>query len=202
MKRLALVRHAPTASTRAAAFPRDDEGLDEAGRAAAASLAVPAHREALSSPAARCLETAQALGVAVVMEPALAECDFGAWVGRTLADLDPAAAGEWMTDPEAAPHGGESLRTFAARIGAWLDEQAASDGSVLAITHAGVVKAAIVHALDAPLHAFWQIDAAPLFVTELHAHDGRWTVRRLNAPDARRPTPDAPAPQAAAAELA
>jgi hypothetical protein len=41
------------------------------------------------------------------------------------------------------------------------------------------VKAAVVAALDAPAPAFWRIDVAPLSITELHAHDGRWTVTRV-----------------------
>jgi broad specificity phosphatase PhoE len=53
---------------------------------------------------------------------------------------------------------------------------------VAAVTHAEVVKAAVVHALGAPLAAFWRIDSSPLALTELHAHDGRWTLVRLNAP--------------------
>ena len=87
-----------------------------------------------------------------------------------------------MRDPDAAPHGGESLRAFAERVAGWLDEQALCEGAAAAITHGGVVKAAVVHALGAPLRAFWRIDAAPLALTELHAHDGRWTVRRVNCP--------------------
>lgn len=181
MKRLVLVRHAPTASTRAAAFPRDDEGLDADGRCAAAALVLP-RGDVLCSPARRCLETAEAAGLEPAVEPALAECDFGAWAGRTLADLEPAAARAWMTDPDAAPHGGESLRTFAARVAAWLDGQAVADNRVVAITHGGVVKAAIVAALGAPLEAFWRVDVAPLALAELHAHDGRWTLTRVNAP--------------------
>ena len=47
-----------------------------------------------------------------------------------------------------------------------------------------MVKAAVVHALGAPPEAFWRVDAAPLRVTELHAHDGRWTLTRCNAPAA------------------
>jgi broad specificity phosphatase PhoE len=181
MKRLVLVRHAPTASTRAAAFPADDEGLDADGRAAAAALELP-RGEVRSSPAARCLQTAEAAGLDPVVDAGLAECDFGTWAGLALADLDPAEARAWMSDPEAAPHGGESLRAFAARVARWLDAQARGDGSVVAITHGGVVKAALVHALGAPVEAFWRVDAAPLAVAELHAHDGRWTVTRLNAP--------------------
>jgi broad specificity phosphatase PhoE len=85
-----------------------------------------------------------------------------------------------MTDPDASPHGGESLTAFAARVGAWLDQQATIDGGAVAITHGGVVKAAVVRVLGAPISAFWRIDAAPLSITELHAHDGRWTLTRAN----------------------
>ena len=59
----------------------------------------------------------------------------------------------WMTDPDSAPHGGESLRAFAARVCAWLDGQARRDGTCVAITHGGVVKAAVLHALGAPMES-------------------------------------------------
>jgi broad specificity phosphatase PhoE len=185
VRRLLLVRHAATAATRAAEFPAD-EPLDARGRAAAARLAaaLPTRREALSSPALRCRQTAQAAGLdAPAIEPALLECDFGAWAGRSLADVhaaEPEAARAWMADPDARPHGGESLAVFVDRVGGWLERQAAGDGCAVAITHGGVVKAAVVRALNAPLGAFWQVDVAPLAITELHAHDGRWTVTRVN----------------------
>ena len=35
-------------------------------------------------------------------------------------------------------------------------------------------------ALDAPPIAFWRIDVSPTSITELHAHDARWTVTRVN----------------------
>lgn len=175
------MRHAPTSATRASAFPVD-EGLDERGRCAAATLrcALPGRCEVLSSPALRCRETVAAAGLRASLDERLGECDFGTWGGATLADVDPADGRAWMLDPDAAPHGGESLRDFAARVAEWIDEQAGVEGPAAAITHAGVIKAAVVHVLDAPLPAFWRIDAAPLSVTELHAHDGRWTVVRLN----------------------
>lgn len=181
MRRLLLIRHAPTKATEDAAFPID-EPLTPGGRAAAAALAarVPARHEMLCSPALRCRQTAAAAGLEAVTEPALAECDFGRWAGRALTDLDSAAMRAWMTDPDAAPHGGESLRTFAARVAVWLDGQATRHGWAVAVTHGGVIKAAVVHALGAPLQAFWRVDARPLAVTELHAHDGRWTLARAN----------------------
>jgi len=192
-RRLLLVRHAPTHATHAAAFPLD-EPLDARGREAAALLAdaLPARCEALSSPALRCRQTAEAarLGEPAI-EPELRECDFGAWAGRTLADVhaaEPDAAAAWMLDGDACPHGGESLAALAERVAGWLGRQAAADGCTVAITHGGVVKAALVHALGAPLEAFWRIDVAPLAITELHAHDGRWTVTRVNwTPGGRTP---------------
>jgi broad specificity phosphatase PhoE len=186
VRRLLLVRHAPTRATRATAFPLD-EALDEAGRTAAASLAaaLPRRCDIMSSPALRCRQTAEAAGLQAQPEAALAECDFGRWAGSTLAEVhagEPDGARAWMVDPDAAPHGGESLSAFARRVAGWLDRQAQRDGAAAAITHGGVVKAAVVHALGAPLQAFWRVDAAPLTVTELHAHDGRWTVARVNCP--------------------
>ncbi len=180
------MRHAATTATRAGAFP-GDESLDERGRDVASAVGGVLRAEGaetLCSPARRCVETATAAGLPEPeLLPDIAECDFGSWAHRTLAEidaLDRACVTAWMTDPDAAPHGGESLSSFAQRVGAWLDGQARLNGRAIAITHGGVVKAALVRALQAPLAAFWRIDVAPLAVTELHAHDGRWTVTRVN----------------------
>ena len=182
------MRHGSTSATRASAFPADEE-LDESGRAAARALTGALGRppvDVLTSPSQRCRQTAAAAGIADPMvDPALAECDFGAWSGRTLADLhgeDSDAVAAWMTDPDAAPHGGESLTGFARRVGGWLQSQAELEGRAVALTHGGVVKAAVVHALGAPLAAFWRIDVSPLAITELHCHGGRWTLTRANCP--------------------
>ena len=186
VRRLLLLRHGPTPAVRAAAFGAD-EGLDERGRAAAAALAgvLPSQGSTLVSPARRTRETAEALGRrdAVVL-PELAECDFGRWAGRTLAEVhaaEPEATAAWMADPQAAPHGGESLAALVARVERWLATRAATDGRALAVTHGGVIKAAVVLVLGAPLDAFWRIDVAPLGLTELSAYDGRWTLSRVNA---------------------
>ncbi len=184
--RLTFVRHAPSEATRRSAFPVDEpadaRGLEEA-RALAASLG--RFDAAWSSPAARARQTALALGLDAAVAAQLDECDFGAWHGRTLAELDeedPVAVAAWIEDPAAAPHGGESLLSLLERVGAWLDAMAADGGRIVAVTHAGVIRAALVRALDAPVVAFWRLDVAPLSRTVLHAHDGRWTVRGVNLP--------------------
>lgn len=191
MRRLVLLRHARTAAVHGAAFPAAGEPLDALGERQAAALAgaVAAAgwaRDAVAcSPLPRARRTAELLGLGdAAPDDGLREADFGAWAGRSLADVaarEPDAVHAWMTDPDAAPHGGESLRGLLDRVGAWLGAEAARDGRLLAVTHGGVLKAAVVCALDAPPAAFWRVDAAPLHAVVLHAHDGRWTVAATNA---------------------
>ncbi|HEY1855169.1 MAG TPA: histidine phosphatase family protein [Solirubrobacterales bacterium] len=187
MRRLILVRHAPTAASRRAAFPLD-EPLDAEALAAATMLAgrLPEAESVLCSPARRARQSAIAAELEPVTEPLLAECDFGAWAGFTLAEVhaeDATAAAAWMTDPDATPHGGETLTAFAARVAGWLAAQLETEGTTIAYTHGGVIAAAVVHALDAPLAAVWKLRPAPLSLTELEGEDGHWTVRRVGASD-------------------
>jgi broad specificity phosphatase PhoE len=180
------VRHAPSEATRRSAFPLD-EPLDPRGVDEARALAPRLGRfdAGWRSPAARARLTAEALGLTTTVAAELDECDFGSWRGRTLAELhaeDPAAVAAWMEDPAAAPHGGESLLALLERVRGWLEARAGDGGRVVAVTHAGVVRAALVCVLDAPPLAFWRVDVAPLSRTVLHAHDGRWTVRGVNLP--------------------
>ena len=89
VRRLLLVRHAPTAATRASAFPAD-EPLDERGVAAARRAARPRCRaaEVLCSPRAALPRDRRGGRAATAsVEPALAECDFGALGGRALDEL-------------------------------------------------------------------------------------------------------------------
>ncbi|MGC4853528.1 histidine phosphatase family protein [Micromonospora sp. DT4] len=47
-----------------------------------------------------------------VVEAALADCDYGEWTGRALQEIAatrPDALREWLTAPDAAPHGGEAV---------------------------------------------------------------------------------------------
>ena len=87
-----------------------------------------------------------------------------------------------MLDPAAAPHGGESLLALLARVARWLEARAGDGGRVVAVTHAGPIRAAVVQVLGAPPEAFWRLDVEPLSRTLLHARDGRWTVRAVNLP--------------------
>ena len=176
---LRLLCHAATPATRASGFPAD-EPLEPRARdkLAAGTWSLPADR-AWTSPALRASQTAEALGLDAAAEPALRECDYGRWAGRSFEAVQaeaPEAVAEWMGDPGAAPHGGESLLDVMARVGAWLDAQGGTPGHVVAVTHASVIRAAILHAIEAGPRSFWRIDVAPLCLVKLSGHAGRWTL--------------------------
>ena len=55
-------------------------------------------------------------------------------------------------------------------------------GGAPSVTHAAVVRAAVVVTLGAPPAGFWRIDVAPLTATVLRGGPGRWTVRGTALP--------------------
>ncbi|GAA4905282.1 broad specificity phosphatase PhoE [Actinomycetospora succinea] len=184
--RLHLLAHAATAASRAARFPVD-EPIDAGGRRAASELRPAAPEHLWCAPSARCRETAALVlpGRAVDGE-APAGPDPGVWAGRSPADLaaeDPAALQAWLTDPSAAPPGGESLAALLARVGAWMDElPGGEDRTVgLAVVDPPVIRAAVAHALGAGAAAAWRVDVAPLTLAVLTGRSGRWNLRSLGS---------------------
>ncbi|MFE0754384.1 histidine phosphatase family protein [Inquilinus sp. NPDC058860] len=184
--RLTLICHGATAATRSGAFPAD-EPLEERALPRAAALKPMIRRadRAWTSPALRARQTAAALGFDAVSEPALRDGDHGRWAGRRLEEIqaaEPDGVIAWLADPDAAPHGGETLSDLLRRAAAWVDARAGDGGHGVAVTHAAVIRAAILHGLDAPASSFWRIDIAPLSLTEL-SHDGRrWAWRASSLP--------------------
>ncbi len=175
--RLTLVCQAASAATRRAAFPGDDPAEAAALREAAAlSARLPARPRAWTSPAQAARQTAAALGLAADVEPALSDCDYGAWRGLDLSEIPLEALAAWRSDPSAAPHGGESLAVLCTRVGAWLDGDLGS-GPVAAVASASVLRAAVLHAMGAPVLSFWRIDVSPLAMARLHRVAGRWALR-------------------------
>jgi broad specificity phosphatase PhoE len=178
--RLTLISHAATEAQRLPAFP-SDEPLEEREIAKISALGwiAPRAQRLLSAPERRARETAQAAGLSAEVAKELRDCDYGAWSGLTLSEVEqrqPEEVCAWLTDPGAAPHGGESIMQLIARIGGWLDEQRAPDHTI-AVTHPAVIRSAMVHALQAPPLSFWRIDVAPLSLTDLRWNGRVWTVR-------------------------
>lgn len=165
-----------SAAPRRPAFPADElpsaTALQRIGR-------LPIRGLCLASPLLRACQTAAALGLDPVTEPALAELDYGRWRGLTPEAVhasDPEGFAAWLGDPHARPHGGESIAELAERVAGWLAAQAGAEQDIIAISHPGPIQAAIVHVLNAPLMAARHVSVKPLSRLRL-SHDGRrWAI--------------------------
>jgi broad specificity phosphatase PhoE len=181
--RLDLIAHGPSAATRAARFP-DDEALEASAVCDLEGLRgrLRPYALVLTAPARAARETARALGFDAVVEMALSDCDYGRWRGldsKDVAEREPDAFAAWLGDPAAAPHGGESFAALIQRIQVWLGQSLARESATLAVTHASVVRAAIVNALGASSSAFFRIDVAPLSLARFSGREGRWNLQAL-----------------------
>jgi broad specificity phosphatase PhoE len=181
--RLILVCHAATSATRSAAFPRD-EAAEPQALAKASALAAKLGRidAARTSPALRARQTAEALQLDATIEQSLRDIDLGRWTGRRLDEVgaaEPEAVAAWTTDPEAAPHGGEAVLDLLGRVASWLAENGREERRTVAVTHAAIIRAAIVLAIGAGPMSFWRIDIAPLSRVELRGQSGSWTLRSI-----------------------
>ncbi|WP_329383419.1 histidine phosphatase family protein [Streptomyces sp. NBC_01716] len=196
--RVTLISPALSTALREARFgdgPLDAAGLRQA-EAVRNARAVAEQRatadRVFASPSVRCRQTAEALGLVAEPLPELRTCAMGRWQGKRLDEVgaaEPEAVAAWLTDPAAAPHGGESLDALHGRLGQWLDalgtpgalkasgtDARPESARVLAVAEPDVVRALTVHAIGAPTRVFWRIDVRPLTVTELSGRDGRWNL--------------------------
>jgi broad specificity phosphatase PhoE len=181
--RLDLLAHGASAATRGARFP-DDDSLEASAIGALEALRgrLRPYAQVLTAPARAARETAAALGFDAEVEMALSDCDYGRWRGRAskdIAECEPDEFAAWLGDPAAAPHGGESPAVLIERVGAWLTQALARESATLAVTHASVVRAAIVNVLGASSSSFARIDVAPLSLARLSGHAGRWNIVAL-----------------------
>jgi broad specificity phosphatase PhoE len=175
--RVVLLAHAPTAATRRIAFP-----ADEPVEASSVDVPLPRVAAVVTAPTLRCRGTAEALGLRATVDPALDGCDHGGWTGRRfdeIASEDPAGLREWLTDPDARPHGGETAAEFVSRIGRWLDGRDRPPAGLLAVVDPSVVRAALVHVAGAPATAMRRFDVGPLALAVVTGSAAQWSVRAL-----------------------
>ncbi len=128
-----------------------------------------------ASPLERTQETAKPiarrLGVRVRSDRGLLECDFGEWTGGKLADL--AKKPEWAT-VQRNPSGfrfpsGESFLEMQTRMASALARlvERHPGETVVAVSHADPIKAAVAQAAGTPLDLFQRLTVAPCSVSAL-----------------------------------
>jgi probable phosphoglycerate mutase len=118
----------------------------------------------VSSPLARAVETARLLGASPLIESRLIEAGWGDWEGMTLPDIRRSLGrdipGVDYPDIEFCPPGGESGRSVHDRLKSWLVDLGTSGKPIVAVTHKGVIQAALSMASpDAAVNRLTTIEA-------------------------------------------
>ena len=142
-----------------------------------------------SSPMERTRETSAPIArlrkLRVRGHPGLNECDFGSWTGKKLATLR--RRKEWAT-VQRYPSGfrfpnGESFAEMQARaLDAVHDLVARHPGqTIVAVSHADVIKAIVAAAAGTPLDLFQRIVISPCSVTAILYTEGGPIVLTVNS---------------------
>jgi len=173
-----LVRHAvhgllnQVLVGRMAGVPLEQEGRDQAERLAE-RLASERITVVQSSPRERARETAEPIahraGVPIEIAAAIDEIDVGEWTGRPFAVLNEDS--DWncwnAARGTARPPRGESMSELQRRVVSHLNlvRSLIPDGRVVMVSHAEVIRAAILHYLDLPLDQFARIEIGPATIS-------------------------------------
>jgi probable phosphoglycerate mutase len=193
--RLVVARHGATANnveqryTGQADAPLSPLGWRQA-EALAGALAGERFDLIVSSDLARARQTAQAIarrvGAQLRLDADLREVAMGAWEGLTFAEVAaryPEEVAAWQASPEAgAPLGGETIAQLRDRAARALARCVAAHpgGSVLWITHGGLIGALLCHLLGIDLAHRGQFQRDNAGITELYVDTGQALVVRLN----------------------
>jgi probable phosphoglycerate mutase len=176
-----LVRHGQTPTTgtvlpgRAKGLHLADIGREQAARAAQRLAELGRIDAVYASPLERARETAKPIGAArslpVQIDKGLLECDFGEWTGEALKTL--MKLPEWATVQRAPSTfrfpGGESFTEMQTRMVTAIDRlrSAHPGGTIVCVSHADPIKAAVAHAMGTHLDLFQRIVISTCSITAI-----------------------------------
>lgn len=181
---LVLVRHATCERMdemllgRTVDAPLAEIGLREA-EAMARALQPCQETLIVASPRRRAQQTAKAIAARcqgeLVTSVAIDELDFGHWSGRTFGELahDPAWRRWNEQRDQAATPAGERIKDVQARV---LDHlhglrQSFPGRPLVLVTHAEVIRAALLHWLQAPIEAYQRLAISPASMSRVSLSD-------------------------------
>ena len=150
--------------------------LDDVGRRQAAAIgrALPACSIVVTSPLARCRETAELIAEhgqvdEFVVDDRLIEIDYGTLDLTPLREVPNELWRDWQADTDFRPPEGETLEELRNRVGRCLDElwpRAVVD-DVAVVTHVSPIKAAVAWALGASIAISWRCFVAQASITRI-----------------------------------
>jgi probable phosphomutase (TIGR03848 family) len=181
---LLLVRHGTTAVTGKRLGGWTDASLDDRGREQVAATAerlrdVPV-AAVYSSPIVRTRETARiiadVLGQKVRTRKGLGEVEYGDWTDQPLGQLRRRKLWKVIQSTPSRvtfPNGG-SIRGAQSTAVETLEDLAGehAEDTIVAVSHADVIKAVVAHFLGMPLDTFQRLVVSPASVTALHLAEG------------------------------
>ncbi len=182
---LFVCRHGrTTANASGLLLGRADPELDPVGRDQARAIAgaTPAADLVVSSPLARCRQTAEAFGRPVRIDERMIELDYGELDLTPLADVPPEVWASWRRDSDFRPPGGETLNELEERVAGGLADLVddALEGTVVVVTHVSPVKAALAWALQCPIDISWRCFVAQASITEIGVSSSGPSLRLFN----------------------
>jgi probable phosphoglycerate mutase len=141
-----------------------------------------------SSPLERARETAEPIATRaerpLEFNDGLMEIEFGAWTGRTFAELgpDPLWAGWNASRSVARPPNGETMLEAQARVVGSMDRlrRTYEGQAVVLVSHADVIKAALLYYLGLPIDAYTRFDIETASISTVAVGDWGSKVIRLN----------------------
>lgn len=177
---LILLCHAATRAMKNGLFPTIDDAIDDLEQPRLPKLASVYRPDCIvTSPASAAVQTGRAFGTEASVDTRWSDLDYGLWQGRPICEIHDENAdglGAWLSEPESAAHGGESLAALQARVCAALERHRQA-GVTMVVTHAIVVKTVLATVLDAPLTAIYRMDLEPLSAVTLTRSEETWRFR-------------------------
>lgn len=167
----------------------NDVGMDQARRIARRLSSVPV-AAIYASPLGRTIKTATPIaaahGLAIVPEEALIDFDYGAWQGKTpaeVADSDAARYQRWLTDPARVriPQG-ETLGRVRDRVLRAIRHIARRHprDTVVVVSHDMIGRVLVVGLLGLPLAAIWRIGQDNGALSVFESRKNSWSVISVN----------------------
>ena len=200
------VRHAPVTVNEGRIYGQTDHVCDCSDEPTFRALAAALPKDALwvTTNLVRTKMTAEAIHphlpqapASMLVEPELAEQNFGDWQGRSYEELRQGKLGHWhrfwLAPAHAEPPGGESFVALMERVHAAVARLSRehAERDIVAVTHGGTIRAALALALDLDPEAALRLQVANCSLTRIdlvtglvgsHAPDASeaWRVEFMN----------------------